>query len=427
MSQNFEANDMGYGNFSSVREEYDESKGKLCDNMNGGSESVLKKFKLTYVSVSQEIDEENHRTILKNKKSEQKVNSMLINGFNSLTQINPPKCNEKDLLGKKRECPKLKKDDIKSFYYATNLENNISKKSKVSSNIKVNPRDKTSSQTFNSEDEEIEKNKYNKDNYIKASLKSPYPFLIQLIEKHGGIKLAKVNLKNVFGGTTQNKESLMGKLYQIICFGENNKKILENAKPENEKIYNYFLSREYKFLLKKYYDNDKNFNIDGKDVKIEDFKTFEEVKKDSKIKYYSDENINKFRSAVSIVLKNFEGYEERKPKKEVKYHTKFEYIEKFENTERNGDNEFFSDYLTSNDNEESIKHMPENCNINDAQQNCMNINYFYSHDSNENNHLNNGDICNKSELLNISWELSKIIYGDEFPIKNDSLNFSKFS
>lgn len=425
MSQIFEVNYMGCGNFSSVSEEFNEYKGKSCDNLNRGSE------RLTGVNDAQEIEGESQQAIEENEKSEKKVNPISIDGFNLLRQINPQSCNEKDLLGKKRVLPKFKNDEvINSFYYVTNIVNNKSKKSRFSSNIVMNPEGKTSPHTLNLEEEDIEKNyiinKFNKDNYIKACLKSPYSWLVKLIEKYGGIKLARVNLKNVFGGTTQNKISLERKLYQIICFDEKNKKILINAKPNDEKIFNYFLSSEYKFLLNKYYDNDNNknktFNIDGKDVKIEDFKTFEEVKKIKKIKYYSDENIGNFRSAVSIVLNNFEGYEERKPKKEGGCMTKFEYIKKFENIEEgNEDNKSFSEFLILSENEESInhEHMPRNGqnllpmnfiinnnndfrNINDIDINGKNI--FNSCDSNENNNLNNGVILNKSDCLNISRE-----------------------
>ena len=234
-----------FGNFSMVNEEYNEIKGKS------------RGFSM-------------EKSMLSNR---------LVNLF---TDINPLTC-KNDFLGKKRECPKPENDNINNFNNITKIENNTSKKIKVSNNPVRNCEEQTSPYTFNLKEENVEKkdtkNIFNKDNYIKVALKSPFPFLVGLIENQIGSKLAVVNLQNVFGGTTQNKMSLKWKFYQIICFGEGNKEILEEAKGKNEKIFNYFCSREYKFLLKKCYDNDKHFNIDGKDELIEEFITFEELKK----------------------------------------------------------------------------------------------------------------------------------------------------
>ena len=92
MRQNFEAKDISCWNFSSVREEYNGNKGKSFGDLNIGSESMLKRFKLTGVGDGREIYEENHEKIEQNGMPElnvfSMVNSMPINGFDLLAEIN---------------------------------------------------------------------------------------------------------------------------------------------------------------------------------------------------------------------------------------------------------------------------------------------------------------------------------------------------
>ena len=139
------------------------------------------------------------------------------------------------------------------------------------------PQESTAPNSFISEDEEEEK--INISNLMKLSLKAPFRPLIKLVEIIGGIKLKKINLNLVFGGVKRNKIILHLKLYQIICFDKEgkNKSILENAKPKNEKLFKYILSRKYKFLMQKYNEINPKFIIDGERKTIQGFKTIDEV------------------------------------------------------------------------------------------------------------------------------------------------------
>ena len=112
------------------------------------------------------------------------------------------------------------------------------------------------------------------------ALKTPYPIMVKLVEDLGGIKLESVNLDNVFGGTKRNRAIIDLPLYKIICFEldeknekyvkNNNKEILENAKPKgerNKKLFEYLLTRKYKLKLDKYFNNEKNFDIEKETIK----------------------------------------------------------------------------------------------------------------------------------------------------------------
>ena len=197
------------------------------------------------------------------------------------------------------------------------------------------PQESTAPNSFISEDEEEEK--INISNLMKLSLKAPFRPLIKLVEIIGGIKLKKINLNLVFGGVKRNKIILHLKLYQIICFDKEgkNKSILENAKPKNEKLFKYILSRKYKFLMQKYNEINPKFIIDGERKTIQGFKTIDEVlehKYRNKRANIREKKIYVIKKMTSDILNDFHGLKGRNPKKNGKLglDIKAEYIEKFE-------------------------------------------------------------------------------------------------
>ena len=229
------------------------------------------------------------------------------------------------------------------------------------------PQESTAPNSFISEDEE-EEEKINISNLMKLSLKAPFRPLIKLVEIIGGIKLKKINLNLVFGGVKRNKIILHLKLYQIICFDKEgkNKSILEKAKPKNEKLFKYILSREYKFLMEKYNDINPKFIIDGERKTIQGFKTIDEVlenkyrKKRANIR---EKKILEIKKMTSDILNDFHGLKGRNPKKNGKLglDIKAEYIEKFEENQ-----EMFGNFgLNINEEEDEIENSFLNFNFHD--------------------------------------------------------------
>ena len=228
------------------------------------------------------------------------------------------------------------------------------------------PQESTAPNSFISEDEEEEK--INISNLMKLSLKAPFRPLIKLVEIIGGIKLKKINLNLVFGGVKRNKIILHLKLYQIICFDKEgkNKSILENAKPKNEKLFKYILSRKYKFLIQKYNEINPKFIIDGERKTIQGFKTIDEVlenkyrKKRANIR---EKKILEIKKMTSDILNDFHGLKGRNPKKNGKLglDIKAEYIEKFEENQ-----EMFGNFgLNINEEEDEIENSFLNFNFHD--------------------------------------------------------------
>ena len=228
------------------------------------------------------------------------------------------------------------------------------------------PQESTAPNSFISEDEEEEK--INISNLMKLSLKAPFRPLIKLVEIIGGIKLKKINLNLVFGGVKRNKIILHLKLYQIICFDKEgkNKSILEKAKPKNEKLFKYILSREYKFLMEKYNDINPKFIIDGERKTIQGFKTIDEVlehKYRNKRDNIRGKKIFEIKKMTSDILNDFHGLKGRNPKKNGKLglDIKVEYIEKFEENQ-----EMFGNFgLNINEEEDEIENSFLNFNFHD--------------------------------------------------------------
>lgn len=195
--------------------------------------------------------------------------------------------------------------------------------------------------------------KVNKDNIVKGALKPPFRHFVKLVEKSGGIKLKRVNLRKVFGGVKTCKKAVELKLYQIICFDEKgkNKSILKNANPKDEKLFKYLLSRKFIFLMRKYNQKNPTFYIDGEKKTIPGFQYIDEVLEN----VYKDypyikkvRKINRLKIMTSKIVNNFKGLKEYNPQKGGGYEEGFspEYLENFEeNQEIENDSDLESNNL----------------------------------------------------------------------------------
>lgn len=230
----------------------------------------------------------------------------------------------------------------KEAFFITKIETN---KTKAPKN---NWKEKTAPNTLPLK----KRKKVNKDNIVKGALKPPFPHFVKLVEKFGGIKLKEVNLRKVFGGVKTCKKAVELKLYQIICFDKKgkNKSILKNAKPNDEKLFKYLLSRKYKFLLRKYNQKNPTFYIDGEKQTIPGFKHIDEVLEN----VYKDvpfikkvRKINRLKIMTSKIVNNFKGLKEYNPQKGGGYEEGFnpEYLESFE---ENQEIENYSDLDSNN-------------------------------------------------------------------------------
>ena len=181
----------------------------------------------------------------------------------------------------------------------------------------------------------IDRESLKTNNLMLEALKTPYPIMVKLVEDLGGIKLESVNLDNVFGGTKRNRAIIDLPLYKIICFEldeknekyvkNNNKEILENAKPKgerNKKLFEYLLTRKYKFLLDKYFNNEKNFDIDKET--IEKFPAIDEVLADKFKNKFKNEPLKKekkiknLKAMTAIILDDFQhDWNEKIPNKKA--------------------------------------------------------------------------------------------------------------
>jgi hypothetical protein len=204
--------------------------------------------------------------------------------------------------------------------------------------------------------------KVNKDNIVKGALKPPFRHFVKLVEKSGGIKLKRVNLRKVFGGVKTCKKAVELKLYQIICFDEKgkNKSILKNANPKDEKLFKYLLSRKFIFLMRKYNQKNPTFYIDGEKKTIPGFQYIDEVLEN----VYKDypyikkvRKINRLKIMTSKIVNNFKGLKEYNPQKGGGYEEGFspEYLESFEeNQEIENDEDLDSNNLNK-EKEKEIK------------------------------------------------------------------------
>lgn len=205
---------------------------------------------------------------------------------------------------------------IKNFI-GKKINNTEAKKAKKKKKMKkISKASEQNSQKLNEE---------NKDNSIKAAIKAPFIFFILLINEIGNIKLNSVNLKKIIGGVKKNKIIFKLKLYQMLCNDKErkNKKILDNAKPKDDLLYYYFLTRNYRFLYDHYYKRNTLFHVNGKNISVNSFPTFDTVLEKRENRFYKnykgykrEKKIEEFKNASLLAYNNFDGCVEREPKKE---------------------------------------------------------------------------------------------------------------
>ena len=200
-----------------------------------------------------------------------------------------------------------------------------------------------------------------KDNLRKEILKKPVLIVKNIIEKDGNKKLI-VNLDEVIGTSyKQNRAILKLKIYEILCINHKNKNILEKIipKPEEELKFYYLLTRTYEFIYENYLNNNRIFKIGEDDIRIEEFKVFEDIinemknetkieivkvideqgninKIEKNIKKYNEKEMNKFINISKNYFKALKNgfFDERKPKsKKIFLVTKC--IKKFEDFLKN--------------------------------------------------------------------------------------------
>ena len=165
-------------------------------------------------------------------------------------------------------------------------------------------------------DEEIKKSekkvKYNSDNSIKEAIKAFLLKMKSMIEINGDFIFNKFDCNDILGGVKQNELVRKAKLYQILGYKEEYRKILEDAKPEDPEKYNYFLSSNFGFLFDKYFLNVRKFNINRKEEEVLEFKTLKDEIKRRREKVYNiydekerEERINNFIYSSYLVFNDF--------------------------------------------------------------------------------------------------------------------------
>ena len=149
------------------------------------------------------------------------------------------------------------------------------KKEEINNNININKKE----EQLKSNNEININNDTRKDNLRKEIMKKPVNIVKKVAEKIGKIKL-NINLNDVFGTNyEQNKATLDLKIYEILCLNKDNIKKLEEVKlnPEEEKTFNYLLTRTYEFIYENYLNNNRIFKIGKNLVEIKEFKTFNDI------------------------------------------------------------------------------------------------------------------------------------------------------
>ena len=183
----------------------------------------------------------------------------------------------------------------------------------------------------------VEELVFNRDDSIKEVLKSVINQNKDFLErKFPELRLICFDLKDILGGTDQNKIVIDSYLYQVLSYNEENKKNLEKLEPKDKVSYNYFMTRKIKFLLGKCFFGSRIFLIEGKEIIIEDFKILSDIIEQRKNEVYKNDNeelkegkSNLFIYAGFIALNNFEGVISRNRSKNIDLREIK--IEKFEN------------------------------------------------------------------------------------------------
>lgn len=243
---------------------------------------------------------------------------------NLSSKINPPRFDNKDNLTTKPKTNEIFNSNINSNFSEEDKNKNdlLGKKIKKGKrNVQKEEKNEKSNIVQKSEKSELKKNQ---DNFIKAVTKSPFSFLIVLIQTLGNIKLNKINLRNLIGGVKKNKLVFKLNLYQMLCCDKDrkNKEILDNAQPKDELLYYYFLTRTYRFLFNHCYESNQDFVVNGENRTVSLFPTFEQVLEKRKKKYYNDYKeplreklIEEFKRVSKNVYNNFENFETKQSKK----------------------------------------------------------------------------------------------------------------
>ena len=291
------------GNSSQINEEFN----RACAKNENEERNKLLFFKktdeFTYLTSSGKKKDDSKET---NKKSElnitpmKKVEDSKVENIENLTRVKKPKESSSEgqntFLGKKTKNP------------------NTVKPKKGKNNV-----DKI--------DEEIKKSekkvKFNSDNSNKEAMKAFLLMIKIIIEISGDFIFNKFDCNDILGGVKQNELVKKAKLYQILGYKDEYRKILENAKPENAEKFNYFLSSNFGFLFDKYFLNNRKFNINGKEEEVLEFKTLKDEIKRRREKVYNiydekerEERINIFIYSSFLVFNDFKDCESREVKAE---------------------------------------------------------------------------------------------------------------
>ena len=164
---------------------------------------------------------------------------------------------------------------------------------------------------------------FKSDNSIKQSIRAFILNMKSMFKIGEDITLENFNCNKILGGVKQNKLIRKAKLYQILGYKEEYRKILRNAKPKNAEKFNYFLSSNFGFLFDKYFLNDRKFNINGKEEEVLEFKTLkDEIKRRREHEYKEyeekerEERINIFIYSSYLVFNDFKDCESGEVKAE---------------------------------------------------------------------------------------------------------------
>jgi len=280
------------GNSSQINDEFDRACAKNEDEERNKLLFYKKADEFTYLTSSGNTKDDIKET---NKKSElnitpiKKVEDSNVENIENLTKVKKPKESSSEgqntFLGKKTKNP------------------NTVKPKKGKNNV-----DKI--------DEEIKKSekkvKFNSDNSIKEAIKAFLLKMKSMIEISGDFIFNKFDCNDILGGVKQNELIRKAKLYQILGYKEEYRKILEDAKPEDAEKFNYFLSSNFGFLFDKYFLNNRKFNINGKEEEVLEFKTLKDEINRRREKVYNiydekerEARINNFIYSSYLVFNDF--------------------------------------------------------------------------------------------------------------------------
>ena len=224
---------------------------------------------------------------------------------------------------KKKEINFLKRKTRKQsddfFEEITKIENDLRK-----INLNDDNNLKNSLPTYSNMEKDIDKGFGNEYFNFISTRDAMKVFLDEIqffIENIGVIKLIPVDLDNIFKEIKSTKKLVKLVIKEIFCFNKENKRIIEEAIPLNEVLFNYALETEYEFLFYKYFINCKIFIINEKKEVIQDFKTINDIVEKMESEYfhyewdYKEEKINKFIYSSFLVFNKFKKNKDKNPNK----------------------------------------------------------------------------------------------------------------